>query len=221
MQRSELRITLLLVLTLALAALPAAAQPVETFKVTVTNLTFGQVISPPLAVSHSRDFALWHVGEPASPELVGIAEDALYGPMMAYLPTVAAVEDFDRAAAPLPPGHSVTLMVDAAYPFNEISVVGMLVTTNDAFFGVHAPQLPFKRMTDVYFGNAYDAGSEVNNEDCAFVPGPPCENVGVRDPDGAEGFVHIHRGIFGIGDLVPEVRDWRNPVAKVTIQAVR
>ncbi len=39
------------------------------------------------------------------------------------------------------------------------------------------------------------------------------------DP-GDEGYVHIHRGIHGVGDLVAAVHDWRNPVAKITITKV-
>jgi len=32
--------------------------------------------------------------------------------------------------------------------------------------------------------------------------------------------VHIRTWIHGIGDLPPEIRDWRNPVARVTIRRV-
>jgi hypothetical protein len=64
---------------------------------------------------------------------------------------------------------------------------------------------------------AWDAGTEANTEDCHFIPGPPCGNRFVRDPDGAEGIVRIHSGIHGTGDLNPAMLDWRNPVAMVSI----
>jgi hypothetical protein len=32
--------------------------------------------------------------------------------------------------------------------------------------------------------------------------------------------VHIHAGMHGIGDLDASVRDWRNPVAQVTIRRI-
>jgi hypothetical protein len=38
---------------------------------------------------------------------------------------------------------------------------------------------------------------------------------------GEEGFVRIHEGIHGVGDFVEATRDWRNPVAKVSIRRVR
>lgn len=65
---------------------------------------------------------------------------------------------------------------------------------------------------------AYDAGSEDNSEDCAYIPGPPCGNGDVRDTVGAEGYVYIHSGIHGIGDLEPAEFDWGNPVATVKIE---
>jgi hypothetical protein len=39
-----------------------------------------------------------------------------------------------------------------------------------------------------------------------------------NNPLRAEGYVHIHPGIRGVGDLQPSVWGWDNPVLKVTIQ---
>lgn len=41
-----------------------------------------------------------------------------------------------------------------------------------------------------------------------------------NNPLRAEGYVHIHAGIKGVGDLDPNVWNWENPVAKITIQKV-
>lgn len=35
---------------------------------------------------------------------------------------------------------------------------------------------------------------------------------------GEEGYVHIHAGIHGIGDFMASDRDWRNPVAEITVE---
>ena len=67
---------------------------------------------------------------------------------------------------------------------------------------------------------AWDAGTEANSEDCAFIPGPPCGMGGVHDPAPAEGFIHISSGITGKGGVAVDEYDWRNPVAKVSIQRV-
>jgi hypothetical protein len=37
----------------------------------------------------------------------------------------------------------------------------------------------------------------------------------------AEGYVHVHAGIHGIGsEVIPAERDWNNPVAKITIRRI-
>jgi hypothetical protein len=87
----------------------------------------------------------------------------------------------------------------------------MLAITNDGFVALNSvPARPGTYMIPVY-----DAGSEINDELAVNIPGPGGE--GYNSADG-EGFVHIHAGIHGIGDLPePENLDWRNPAAKITI----
>ena len=191
------------------------------YEVTVTNLTRGQIISPSVVATHnSRLDPLFTVGSPASPELVAVAEDAVNGPLVAELsgnPNVKDVETIFGAAGPIMPGESASVIVDANGEFSRVTVVGMLVTTNDAFFALNGVRGP-RGGSDTHRSPAYDAGSEANNEDCDFIPGPPCGNAGVRAEAEAEGYVHIHAGIHGIADLVPEDHDWRNPVAQITIR---
>jgi hypothetical protein len=120
------------------------------------------------------------------------------------------------------PGESYSVEVKASGDRGRLSLAGMFVTTNDAFYGLDSLPLfgdgPKRRMV---YGTVYDAGSEANNEDCDFIPGPPCGNGGVRDTDGAEGFVHIHRGIQGVGDLNAADMDWRNPGVEIEIVRTR
>ena len=95
----------------------------------------------------------------------------------------------------------------------------MLVTTNDAFAALNGVRLP-RRGSTSFFSVAYDAGSEANTENCSDIPGPPCGNPFNRVPAGAEGYVSVHSGIHGIGDILPENRDWRNPVAWITVRSL-
>lgn len=189
------------------------------YAVTITNITHGQVITPPVLASHNDEFQLFNVGEPAIPELVALAEDGPTGDLLALLESTHDVYDSIAADGPVLPGESVTLEISTRKHFREITVVGMLATTNDAFFGVQGVQVPKKHEIVVY-APAYDAGSEANSESCETIPGPPCGNPFVRDTGEAEGYVHIHAGIHGIGDLDPSVKDWRNPVAKITIERI-
>jgi hypothetical protein len=187
-------------------------------EVTVTNITRGQVLSPPVVVVHSPSLSpLFVVGEPASPELAMVAEDADSAALVAKLSSSHGVRAVVVGGEPIPPGGSLTVEIDAGRPYDRISVVGMLVTTNDAFYGLDGGATP-GRGTRVYEVPAYDAGSERNSELCEFIPGPPCGKDHVRDTTGAEGFVHIHAGIHGLGSLLAEDFDWRNPVAKVQVR---
>jgi hypothetical protein len=187
------------------------------YQVTITNVTRGQVITPPVLISHNEDFQLFTVGSPAIPELAVLAEDGVTVNLLALLDTLPTVYDSTAASGPILPGTSLTLDIVTKAGFDRISAVGMLATTNDAFFaieGVKAPSGGEKTLE----AKAYDAGSEANTESCAFIPGPPCGSGGVHDPAAAEGYVHVHAGIHGIADLVPADHDWRNPVAEITIQ---
>lgn len=192
----------------------------ETFDVTIYNLTKGQIISPPVVAAHAPDIAIFQVGVNASDELAALAEDAAADDLITLLESVGA--NVEQAGAGIPPGGHVTVRIEASRRNAVISAVGMLVTTNDAFFGLNSVRSRGRSTT--YRVPAYDAGSEANNENCDFIPGPPCGNAEVRDSAGAEGFVHIHNGVHGIaeslGGLVPSRDDWRNPVAQITVTRV-
>ncbi len=202
----------------------AGAVSADTYDVTVYNLTKGQIISPPVVAAHRGNIAIFRAGEEASDELAALAEDAAADALIDLLRDAGA--NVEIGGGVILPGEHATVRITTSRRNRRISAVGMLVTTNDAFFGLNGLR-PRGRSTTVRVP-AYDAGSEENNEDCAFIPGPPCGNAGERDvtvPAG-EGelphnvTVHIHNGIHGIGDLDPDQHDWRNPVAQITITRV-
>lgn len=114
------------------AALAQDMGETSTVRVTLTN-TSPQVISPPLLIAHDADYAPFLIGGEATPELARLAEDgdASELAVIARLdPSVAAVVIAD---GPLPPGQSVTLAVETSEEQPFLTVLGMLVTTNDAF----------------------------------------------------------------------------------------
>lgn len=197
-----------------------AAGPVM-YEVSITNITRGQIMSPPVVVTHSTGLELWQLGAAASPELTMIAEDAVNQPMINLLTASSAVADVQVATVaggPIMPGKTATVMVQSdPTTFGHISLAGMLVTTNDAFFGLNAVALPMSG-SESHRSPAYDAGSEANTEQCAHIPGPPCGNAMVRVTNGAEGYVHIHAGFHGASDLKAAQFDWRNPVAVISVR---
>jgi len=186
------------------------------YEITITNLTRDQVFSHPIAIGHDGKFRLFTVGKDASEELAALAEegdtDPLEGLVYGRYPSVV----FD---GPIPPGATASATVEMGR-FRLISVAGMLVGTNDAFFAAHDVWLLGKRKTTVMVP-AYDAGSEINSEDCQDIPGPPCGNGSNLHPaDDPSDYVHIHAGIHGIKDVNPSDYDWRNPVALIKIQRI-
>lgn len=204
----------------ALLILPVAAdaQPGNTYEITITNLTANQVITPPVVVTHQVGVHLFVPGEELPEPMIPLVEDGLTGDLTAALMTISSVHDFAVADGPLMPGTSTTLEVQARGRAAYLSAVGMLATTNDAFFGLDGVFLLNRHWITHELAPAYDGGTEFNSESCEFIPGPPCENPEVRDTDEAEGFVHIHNGFHGVGDLLPEVWGWHNPVVRVDIR---
>lgn len=205
---------LLIVLGLSASDLRA----VERYEVTITNLTRGQVITPPVVLSHMPSYALFTEGEKARLALATLAESGATGALVDVLATKSRVYDVAAGTGVIPPGQSLSVEVMTDNMFESITAVGMLAQTNDAFFAIKGVTAPLAGEI-VVFADAYDAGSEANNEMGAYIPGPPFGGS-LRATGNAEKIVHIHAGIHGIGDLMPSMYDWRNPVAKVVIRRI-
>lgn len=203
-----------------------AAARGQRFEVTVTNLTRGQQFTPILVASHREGLTLFTEGSPASRELATLAEEGDTGPLMAQLRGRRDVREVVTSPGLLNPGATATIVVAAGGPFDHLSVAAMLIPTNDTFFSLNGVEGPKGRQVLTLYSPAYDAGSEVNDELCSSIPGPffaECGGPGGggHPLEGQEGYVHISAGIHGIGDLCASQRDWRNPVAKLTVRRLR
>lgn len=194
------------------------------YKVTITNLTRGQVFSPPIVIAHDSNFSLFTLGDAASDGLALLAEE---GNPEELIDALNPKFDYAVADGPVLPGDSdsVTLEIGNRSRSRLISVAAMLVTTNDAFLAVRDVWFlgKYNKIVDAV---AYDAGSEINSEDCQDIPGPPCGEPNEHPDIEAEGYVHIHAGIHGtspdgvVSSLKPAMLDWNNPVAKITIRRI-
>jgi hypothetical protein len=210
---------------LLIAGTTASSSFAAEFAVTVTNLTRGQTFTPILVASHEAGVHLFELGQPASDELATLAEEGNVASLTAKLLAMPTVRDVANSGSLLPPGGSVTVVVATGGRANHVSVAAMLIPTNDGFFALNGVAGPTGNATLILFSPAYDSGSEVNDELCASIPGPNFTECGgpgggAAVVGGEEGFVHIHAGIHGIGDLDPALRDWRNPVAKIAIRRI-
>ena len=190
----------------------------RTYEVTITNITPGQTFTPILAVTHKASIGVFELGKSASPELATLAESGNVVPLSDLLDGAPRqVLDQTTGSGLLGPGESVTLSIQGNRRYNRLSLAAMLIPTNDTFVALNSVPLPKWRGTE--YALAYDAGSEMNDEDCSNIPGPYCGGAAISDEDG-EGFVHVSNGIHGGADLDPTVFDWRSPIAKVSIRRV-
>jgi Spondin_N len=192
------------------------------WRVTIQNLTppgpgapGSQPLSPPLFVVHSSRADVWSVGEIASHGVAAIAEDANNSVLESALPQLDGVKSVvTGAGGPIPSGATRTYTVETKGKFNRLSVLTMLVNTNDAFTGLDSLRAHGRGATVETM--AYDAGSERNNELKSHIPGPCCGNAFVRAPEG--NLIRMHEGITGRGELDPVQYDWDGPPARITIE---
>ncbi len=190
--------------------------------VSLTNLTHGQILSPVFVARHDASAdALYSLGGVASTGLAQMAEDAdASGLLEAWDPegndSISEAMVAKLNGGPIAPGETVTMNFDIDDSRTLLSFASMLVSTNDAFIGANHLDVSKSRTLML---NVYDAGTEANSEDCAFIPGPPCGNH-LHDPADAEGFIYVHNGIHGGtgSGLAPAIHDWRNPAARLTIK---
>lgn len=211
-----------LITSLLSIATTASASGSAVYHVTITNVTYGINFTPILAASHRRKLPLFELGSAADSDIAAVAEGGDTAGLATTLDANPQVVDIQNSGGLLKPGQSVTVVVSAAHGARRISLAAMMLPTNDGFIALQGVRAP-RYGTAVYYSRAYDAGSEPNDELCANIPGPTCGGsalspaIDVND----EGFVHVHRGIKGIGDLDVSRHDWNNPVARISVTRVR
>ncbi len=177
------------------------------YVVTMTDLTTGQPMSPPMAATHSGSGAVWSLGAQASFALKEIAENGNNAPMYYDLQqarSAGTVYDFaqgvstknfpspivpaGRAAPVTPFPQSVSFRIRGNPQADRLSVASMLVCTNDGFTGVDGLALPKGKGGSVTVPlYAYDTGTELDNQLLANMM-PPCQGlIGVASSTGAPG----------------------------------
>ena len=227
------RISLLAALVSSTLGLAAHAQDLE---VTVTNLTQGIYYTPILIAAHNSDADLFTVGEMASAELQAMAEGGDISGLSALMTAANAEIVENPAEGLLAPANSTTAMLSTMEGNKYLSLVSMMLPTNDGFIGVDSWMIPSEAGTYTFTLSAYDAGTEANDEivngggapGVAGIPIAPGGDAGT----GGSGvtsmeentMIHVHRGSLGDDDLAGGKSDldntvhrWLNPVARVTV----
>ena len=229
-----------LIAALALAGSVAITTPgyAADFDVTVVNLTRGLYFTPLLLAAHTNDTTVFQSGAAASSSLQEMAEGGSIGALSTDLTAANATLSENPAAGLLGPGQSTTatMNTDAAVENTELTVVAMVLPSNDGFLGLNSITVPTEPGTYTWNVPAYDAGTEANDEirgsgapgEPGFpAPGPVDTGSGMNGTGVAasiEGFVHIHRNVLGdtdsaggVSDINSSVHRWLNPVARVIV----
>ena len=201
---------------LLVSAMGAMAQAAKTYRVTVQNLTKGQGFSPTVVVSHtSGPWRLFELGQPVTPEVARLCEYGGSFPLFALLGGIPTVGPTVRATTGMvQPGQSQSVDITTDDTFELMTVTAMLGWTTDGIYavnGINVASVTTGQPLQVAV-SAIDCGSEHNSELNIYVGG------GLVCPLPAEGYAYVHNGIYGTGDLDPFLRDWRNPVAMITIE---
>ncbi|MCL1049683.1 spondin domain-containing protein [Shewanella abyssi] len=200
---------------------PVVSPVMQDYSVTVTNLTANQPMSPIAVVAHTSDSKLWSTGMAASVALEVLAESG----DNSDLADENGVNELVIGAGILVPGGAETISLSLApADVADLSVVTMLVNTNDAFTGTTGFDLAALAVDDTTTLRviAYDAGTEANSEAKGTIPGPA---------DGGEGFntdrddndkVHGHPGVISADDgladsVLSAAHRFDNPVMTIKI----
>jgi hypothetical protein len=207
------------------------------FNVRIINLTNGIWYTPFLVAAHPAGTSLFTPGQPASASLQAMAEGGDISGLVTDLQGMGATVAENPAGGLLPPAMSADVDLNTDGTSNDLlSVVAMLLPTNDAFVGLNSISIPTEPGTYTFDVPAYDAGTEANDEMITGGGAPGAAGI-PADPGGMAGTggtgaaaadanpnVHIHRNILGdtdavagTSDLDSRVHRWLNPVVRVVV----
>lgn len=185
---------------------PVPPPAMASFDVTVTNLTNGQPLSPVAVIAHQAGYSVFTIGVPATIGLETLAEGGDNSMLIAEADADMNVLGSGSGAAPIGPAGSETVTIEVLesdLPGLMISVSSMLVNTNDAISGLNGVDVSGLAEGDAWMGRAivYDAGTELNSELAAEIPGPAAGGEGFNAArNDRDDRVTMHTGVVSQED---------------------
>lgn len=208
----------------------------QDLSITVTNLTQGLHFTPLVTAAHQEGDNIFSAATAATAELQAMAEGGDISGLVTLLSNADANINENPAGGLLAPGTSTTYTLSNDVANTHLSMSGMILPSNDGFVGLDSWEIPAEAGTYTIMLNAYDAGTEANDElinggGAPGVLGIPAAPSGGSGTGGtgvttveSNTLVHIHRGTIGDDDLNGGKSDlnntihrWLNPVAKFTV----
>ncbi len=201
------------------------------YKVTVTNISSGQPLTPVAAIIHKSGYSSWQFGMSVSNGLEKLAES---GDTTDFISEAQANTNVLNTSisegGPFGPGASVSMEMTVSTDDDlKLSLASMLANTNDAFISLNAKSLSDleKGKMTTYFTKVYDAGTEGNSESLGTIPGPADSSTaadkGYNAARDDANFVAIHPGVLTKDDglsssILDEMHRWNGPAARIDIE---
>jgi len=184
---------------------PPPAPPAPTmmsFDVSVSNTTSNQPLSPMAVVLHSNQYSAWSFGNAASMALEVLAESGSPADVISAA-SGDAVFAVSAGTDVIPPGMMATVSLEfEEQAAVELTVITMLVNTNDAFSGMQKVDVSGLEVGASMQLNApiYDAGTEANDELAATIPGPAAGGEGFNAERMDTNVISRHPGLVTSDD---------------------
>lgn len=196
------------------------------YSISVINLTANQPFSPVAFIAHKEGYHAWIDGTAASNELEQLAEGGDNTALVAQASSDSHYLSHYSGTAPIGPGaqENFQLAFDVSGSAS-VSLVTMLVNTNDAYTGINAKSIEALGVGDsiTLLSPVWDAGTEANTEAAGTIPGPADGGEGFNESrSGDVGFVAFHPGVISQEDgltssTLNSTHRFDNPAARVVI----
>ena len=200
----------------------------RSYRVSVTNLTHNQPMSPAAVALHDAGARGWETGAGASTGLEDLAEGGSPTAFLAEAETDPNVFTTAAGGGAFMPGATTEVEIGtfergALY----VTAASMLVNTNDAFTGITSRMVSGLEVGESWSAMvpAYDAGTEANSEMAGTIPGPAAGGEGFNAARDDRDFVSIHPGVVTADDglansVLRETHRWDNPVARIMVTRI-
>lgn len=203
----------------------------KTYKVTLTNTTANQPLSPAAIILHKSSYQVFQAGQAASVEFEKLAEGGSNQAVLDDAKVDNGVITSQSGLGAIPPGGAETIELSIAEDGDSvyISVAAMLVNTNDAFVGASSNKISSLKKGESYRMHVpiWDAGTEANSESEGTIPGPADGGEGFNASRGGDSdFVAIHQGVVTHADglatsVLGESHRFDNPGALLSVERLQ
>ena len=195
------------------------------YRVSVTNLSNNQPLSPLAVVLHTAGYRAWTAGMSADSGLEQLAEGGDTSGLISEAMADSHVLKTATGSGLILPGASDSVDVTTSDSGDlQLSLAAMLVNTNDGFTGVSGADLAELQAGDSLrlYGMAWDAGTEANSETAATIPGPAGGGEGYNMTRDDVDFVSVHAGVVTMDDglassVLDESHRFIGPVSMISI----